>query len=85
LAAHPQIRASQGTRVVLPESVRYLVPLESAGLLSLQRESIDVVSIASLVKGESKKYFLPPKTRIESVLLSHDEGSAMRFGWRSDV
>ena len=82
-AGHPQFRAPQGTRILLPTSVKTVVDVMDPALPALSWSehlgSIDTIE----TEGYRKVYVHPDETASSATLL-HPDGNALQLSWSSE-
>lgn len=79
-AAHPQFRAPQGTRVILPSTVTTVVDVMDPQLPELPW-STDLGAIDTIDEGGYRKFYVHPEQTACSAALVHPDGAALRLSW----
>ena len=80
-AAHPQLRAPRGSRVVLDGAVETVVDVGSSDDVRRLVWSSHLADIGSVAPGASRKIYLEPTERTESAELVLADGRALTFRW----
>lgn len=79
-AAHPQLRAPRGTRVLLPPHVTEVVDAIDPAATT-RALSQDLCGISSLARGGTRKFYTPATVRVAAATLVHPDGARLGFRW----
>jgi hypothetical protein len=81
-AGHPQFRAPEGTRILLPSSVRTVVDVMDTDLPVLEW-SADLGSIDTIESGGYRKVYVSPDQVVSTAVLMLPTGAALQVSWSS--
>ncbi len=82
-AAHPQFRAPEGSRVMLPSSVTSVVDVMDPALPTLDWAA-DLGAIDTIAPGGYRKFYVHPDQVARSAALVHPDGATLRLSWTAE-
>jgi len=82
-AGHPQFRAPEGTRILLPTSVQTVVDVMDPALPVLSW-SAHLGSIDTIERDGYRKVYVNPDEAASSATLLHPDGNALQLSWSSE-
>jgi len=82
-AGHPQFRAPEGTRILLPTSVQTVIDVMDPALPVL-RWSAHLGSIDTIERDGYRKVYVNPDEAASSATLLHPDGNALQLSWSSE-
>ena len=82
-AGHPQFRAPEGTRILLPTSVQTVIDVMDPALPVLSW-SAHLGSIDTIERDGYRKVYVNPDEAASSATLLHPDGNALQLSWSSE-
>ncbi|MCY7411652.1 MAG: hypothetical protein LH471_01210 [Salinibacterium sp.] len=82
-AGHPQFRAPEGTRILLPTSVKTVVDVIDPELPELSWSAY-LGSIDTIETDGYRKVYVHPDETVSSAVLLHPDGAALQLSWSSE-